>query len=247
MTTKSTKSVAPKKVVKTAAEKENAALREKNGDLATEIAKLIAAIGAISVGVISVPPPHITFRQRFAGYFSSSVGWVKKNTLTFVQWILVFLLIYLVAIASFLVVERYSNSDKNTATILTMTQTDYELFRSAARLVNNDVGKFATVGEALSAFYAESPVSVRDAVLEQLGNVRSLDDFPGALENVLGRVVVTGAPVEGFSRVSPSIITPETTDGNEPGSPDVLPTVEKKETPPTAKTTVGQQRIFRRR
>ena len=59
---------------------------------------------------------------------------------------------------------------------------------------------------------------------------------------------ISGEPVEGFFSVaSPSIITPEATNGDEPVSPDVLPTEEAKETPPTTKTTEETQRTFRRR
>ena len=46
----------------------------------------------------------------------------------------------------------------------------------------------------------------------------------------------SGVPVEGFI-ASPSIITPEATNGNEPESSDIVPT----------KETSTQQRIFRRR
>ena len=130
---------------------------------------------------------------------------------------------------------KFSHPDRNnTATILTMTQTEYELLRSAEKLVNNDIGKFATVGDALSAFYAESPVSVRDAVIDRLGKVKSLDDFPKALDDVLGRVSVSG----GVPHSSPI--------PDDPVSSDALQT--KAKTPPsTVETTQIQQRIFRRR
>jgi len=74
--------------------------------------------------------------------------------------------------------------------LLTMTHTELDLLRSAGKLVNRDIDKYESVGDALSAFYAESPMSVRDAVIEKLGGVRSLDDFPKELEDVLGRIVV---------------------------------------------------------
>ena len=80
--------------------------------------------------------------------------------------------------------------DRNASlVVLTMTQEEYELTRSAARLVVSDIGSFDSVGTALTALYAEMPFSVRDAVIERLGGVRNLADLPGALENVLGQVV----------------------------------------------------------
>ena len=80
--------------------------------------------------------------------------------------------------------------DRNASlVVLTMTQEEYELCRSAARLVVNDIGSFDSVDTALTALYAEMPSSVRDAVIDRLGGVRNLADLPGALENVLGQVV----------------------------------------------------------
>jgi len=58
--------------------------------------------------------------------------------------------------------------------------------------VVNDIGSFDSVDTALTALYAEMPFSVRDAVIERLGGVRNLADLPGALDDVLARVVITG-------------------------------------------------------
>ena len=171
------------------------------------------------------PLPRVGLRQRMARYFNE---WVKKNGLAFVKWILVLIITYLVVLASFLVVARYSNLETSTTATLKMEQTDYELCRSATRLVVKDIDQFESVGEALSALYAEMPTAVRDTVIDRIGKVSSLDVLPEKLESVLGAVIVTDGiprtfsdePVEGLN--SPSIITPTAADGDEPVSSDVV-------------------------
>jgi len=82
-----------------------------------------------------------------------------------------------------------------------MTQTEHDLLRSSGKLVNRDIDKYESVGDALSAFYAESPISVRDAVIERLGNVETPRQLLGALEDVLGRVVIIDSVPRSFTDV----------------------------------------------
>ena len=147
---------------------------------------------------IAAPKKRIGLLGRFLEYLSQAVRLVRQNgkTVLFYLVIVPVLLYGLYCISK----QDFPNPDKNTPEVLlTMTQTERDLLRSAAKLVNRDIDGYDSVGEAISALYAESPVSVRDAVIERLGGVRSLEDFPKALEDVLDRVVVIdGVPHASF-------------------------------------------------
>jgi len=154
------------------------------------------------------PPPRITLRKRMADCFTSMRKWVNlKNTGNTLYWLILFIAVVIAFVCGQSVneqkhqkqeqhEERQVNPTPEPPALLTMTQTEHDLLRSAARLVNRDIDQYESVGEALSAFYAESPMSIRDAVIEKLGGIRSLEDFPKALEDVLGRIVV----IEGVRR-----------------------------------------------
>ena len=112
--------------------------------------------------------PRITLQQRLAGCFSPVVGWVKRNSTTLFWFIL-----YLVAIPVFFCVGYFlpqlgslqPNPDRDTPpALLTMTHTEHDLLRSAGKLVNRDIDKYESVGDALSAFYAESGDSATTVV-----------------------------------------------------------------------------------
>ena len=242
-------------------------LQEVESSYQFQVDRIDSQLGKIKGSLLETlalltPSPRKTLRQWLAEYFSFPTEWLGKNLWTFISLMLILQAI-IFAILVFSQKEHWATPtpDKTAPAVLTMTQPEYDLLRSAENLVNKDVGKFVSIGNALSAFYAESPMSVRDSVLERLGNVKSLDDLPSAMENVLGRVVITGGSVEGS--LSPSIIDISlATDEDEPDTPGLLeesvekepPTAlpEKKEnnvseTPATEKTEYQRQRILRRR
>ena len=275
-------------------------LQEVESSYKFQVDRIDSQLGKIKDSLLETlsllqPPPRKTLQKRFAEYFSFPTEWLRTNGKTILFY---FVIIPILFCGMYLFLQkdfRQPIPDKTSPpALLTMTQTEYNLLRSAEGLVNKDIDKFNSIGDAISAFYAESPMSVRDAVIDRLGSVGSLEDLPKELENILGRVVVkkesevrsqeseeesnsdiltphsslltpplSGGSVEGFLRVSPSIIeNSSAANEDEPDQPGLVeksengepPTVspEKTEkdlagTPATEKTEYRRQRTFRRR
>jgi len=166
----------------------------------SEVAKIDMQLKTIKESLLETlsllgSPSQLGLRKRLTVFFKPAVDCFKKD-----GWKALF---YFACASALLYVMYYlvqhdflnTNPDRNTAVVLTMTQAEYDLVRSAGRLVVRDLENFDSVGAALSAFYAVAPASVRDAVIARLGSAASLSDLPGAMDDVLGRVVVTGEPV----------------------------------------------------
>jgi hypothetical protein len=250
-------------------------LQEVESSYKFQVDRIDSRLGKIKDSLLETlsllqPPPRKTLRKRITGYFVPTWDWTRQNGVNIFLFLAFVFLLYSFYYSLSQLEGWHKFPDKKSPVVLTMTQQEYDLLRSAERLVNKDVGKYQNIGDALSAFYAESPISVRDSVIERLGSVGSLEDLPIAMENILGRVVVTGSPprtggsVEGsFENVSPSIIeNSSATDEDEPDTPNIFEESEKEDppdvseektennlagNPATKKTEYQRQRIFRRR
>jgi hypothetical protein len=134
---------------------------------------------------------------RPANTFITTIMTSAKNVYRYmvsnlVMWIIILFVIWVVApnITPFKSVP-IKHTDKPVSVSLTMSQQEYNLLQSAVSLVLNDLDEHKTIGSALTALYGELPTTIRDKVIDQLGDVKNPTELPDAMQTLLGRIIIT--------------------------------------------------------
>jgi hypothetical protein len=64
--------------------------------------------------------------------------------------------------------------------------------QSAVSNVQNDIGEYNSVGSALTALYAGLPDTIREKVIDSIGNVKTVTDLPDAMQSLQEQIIVSG-------------------------------------------------------